>query len=109
MDEQVRVNHLPTDIANISDKPANQSHTTVKVEKAVQIAWNPTSDQDLKAQAFDFLNQLRSDPSGGQVCLTLFTAFPKREEVVRHFALDMVGNSIQNSQLDAQSLGYVKN
>ncbi|KAI9777948.1 MAG: pre-tRNA nuclear export protein [Geoglossum umbratile] len=80
-----------------------------QVEKAVQIAWSPTSDQDLKAQAFDFLNQLRSDPSGGQVCLTLFTAFPKREEIVRHFALDMVGNSIQNEQLDAQSLGYVKN
>jgi exportin-T len=109
MDELVRMNHLPTDIANISVRPANKNYLTVKVEKAVQIAWNPTSDQDLKAQAFDFLNQLRSDPSGGQVCLTLFTTFPKREEIVRHFALDMVSNSIQNSQLDAQSLGYVKN
>ncbi|KAH0557174.1 hypothetical protein GP486_005038, partial [Trichoglossum hirsutum] len=79
-----------------------------QVEKAVQIAWNPASGRDLTAQAFDFLNQLRSDPSSWQVCLALFTAIPKRTDVVRHFALDMVSNSIQNEQLDVQSLGYVK-
>ncbi|KAI9849625.1 MAG: pre-tRNA nuclear export protein [Sclerophora amabilis] len=79
-----------------------------QIENAVEIAWNPTSDQYLKGQAFDFLNGLRSDPSGWQVCLSLATRTSKPSEVVRHVALEIVNNTIQNQQLDEQKLGFVK-
>src|ERR1700733_4494547 len=79
-----------------------------QVENAIEIAWNPTSDQNLKAQAFDFLNQLRSDASGRQACVTLFTKTPKASEVVRLVCLDVVNNAIQTLQLDAQSLSHLK-
>jgi len=80
-----------------------------QVENAIEIAWNPTSDQNLKAQAFNFLNQLRSDASGRQACLTLFTRTPKSSEVVRLVSLDVVNNAIQTQQLDIQTLGHLKN
>ncbi|KAG4424938.1 pre-tRNA nuclear export protein [Cadophora malorum] len=79
-----------------------------QVESAIEIAWNPASDQTLKAQAFDFLNQLRTDASGRQACVALFTRTPKCSEVVRLVSLDVVNNAIQTQQLDAQSLGYIK-
>jgi len=79
-----------------------------QVENAIEIAWNPSSDQNLKAQAFDFLNQLRSDAQGRQACVTLFTRSPKCSEVVRLVSLDVVNNSIQTQQLDAGSLTHLK-
>ncbi|KAL5326795.1 hypothetical protein ACEPPN_004484 [Leptodophora sp. 'Broadleaf-Isolate-01'] len=79
-----------------------------QVENAIEIAWNPASDQTLKAQAFDFLNQLRTDASGRQACVTLFTRTPKCSDVVRLVSLDVVNNAIQTQQLDAQSLNYIK-
>ena len=80
----------------------------MQVENAIEIAWNPTSDQSLKAQAFDFLNRLRSDPSGREACLTLFTKSPKASEVVRLVSLDVINNAIQTQQLDGQSLSHLK-
>jgi exportin-T len=79
-----------------------------QVENAIEIAWNPTSDQGLKSQAFDFLNQLRSDASGRQACVTLFTRTPKCSEVVRLVSLDVINNAIQTQQLDLQSLNHLK-
>ncbi|KUJ21036.1 Exportin-T [Mollisia scopiformis] len=79
-----------------------------QVENAIEIAWNPASDQSLKAQAFEFLNQLRSDPSGQQACISLFTRNPKCSDVVRLVCLDVVNNAIQTQQLDNQSLSHVK-
>ncbi|KAH7360677.1 Exportin-T [Rhexocercosporidium sp. MPI-PUGE-AT-0058] len=79
-----------------------------QVENAIEIAWNPASDQALKAQAFDFLNQLRTDASGRQACVTLFTRIPKCADVVRLVSLDVVNNAIQTQQLDPQSLNYIK-
>ncbi|KAI9817832.1 MAG: pre-tRNA nuclear export protein [Pycnora praestabilis] len=79
-----------------------------QVENAIEIAWNPTSDQNLKAQAFGFLNQLRSDSSGWQVCLSLFTRSPKPSDIVRHVALEVVNNAVQTRQLDPQSLSFIK-
>ncbi|KAG4435852.1 pre-tRNA nuclear export protein [Cadophora sp. M221] len=79
-----------------------------QVENAIEIAWNPASDQTLKAQAFDFLNQLRTDASGRQACVALFTRTPKCSDVVRLVSLDVVNNAIQTQQLDAQSLNYIK-
>ncbi|KAF9894893.1 pre-tRNA nuclear export protein [Aspergillus nanangensis] len=79
-----------------------------QVANAIEIAWNPSSDQALKAQAFDYLNQLRSDPSGWPVCLALFTKSPPASEIVRHFSLDVVNSAAQGGLIDPQALGYVR-
>lgn len=80
-----------------------------QVENAIEIAWNPTSAQALKAQAFEFLNQLRTDPSGRQACVTLFTrTAPKCSEVVRLVSLDVLNNAVQTQQIDPQTLSQIK-
>lgn len=78
------------------------------MENAIEIAFNPQTDQNLKSQAYTFLNQLREDPQGWQVCLTLFTRDPSPQEVVRHVCLEVVNNAVQTQRLDEQSLGFVK-
>ncbi|KZF25065.1 Xpo1-domain-containing protein [Xylona heveae TC161] len=79
-----------------------------QVENAIEIGFNPAADQNLKRQAFDFLGQLRSESSGWQVCLSLFTRTPRSSEVVRLVSLELVNNAIQIQQLDTQSLAFVK-
>ncbi|KAI7215814.1 Xpo1-domain-containing protein [Hortaea werneckii] len=79
-----------------------------QVEQAIEIAFDPRTEQQLKAQAYDFLNRLRVDPNGWQVCLTLFTRTPSPSEVVRLVCLEIVNNAVQTAQLDHQSLLYVK-
>ncbi|KAF1815712.1 karyopherin-beta [Eremomyces bilateralis CBS 781.70] len=79
-----------------------------QIENAVQIAWNPAADPNLKTQAINFLNQIRSDPSAGQYCLTLFVRSPKAEEIVRHFCLEVINNAIQSPQVDKQTLEYIR-
>ena len=81
-----------------------------QVANAVEIAWNPSSDHALKVQAFDYLNQLRSDPTGWQICLSVFTKTdPPYSEVVRHVALEIVNNSaVQASLIDLQTLEIIK-
>ena len=81
-----------------------------QVANAVEIAWNPSSDQSLKAQAFDYLNQLRSDPAGWQICLSIFTKTdPPYSEVVRHVALEIVNSSAaQAGLIDLQALSVIK-
>ncbi|KAL2859678.1 Exportin-T [Aspergillus pseudodeflectus] len=79
-----------------------------QVANAIEIAGNPTSDPTLKAQAFDYLNQLRSDPSGWQVCLSLFTKDPPQSHIVRHVSLEVVNSAAQVGLIDLQSLGYVR-
>jgi exportin-T len=75
-----------------------------QVQNAIEIAWDPKSDQNLKAQAFEFLNQLRTDPNGWQVCLTLVTRPGKSSEVVRLVSLDVLNNVVQTEVLNLQSL-----
>ncbi|KAI9804880.1 MAG: hypothetical protein M1825_001249 [Sarcosagium campestre] len=79
-----------------------------QVEQAIEIAWNPTHDQNLQRQAVDFLESLRSEGTGWQVCLALFTRLPKASEVVRHVSLEIVNHSIQSNRLDTQGLTYVR-
>ncbi|KAL2866238.1 Ran GTPase-binding protein LOS1 [Aspergillus lucknowensis] len=79
-----------------------------QVANAIEIAGNPTSDAALKAQAFDYLNQLRSDPSGWQVCLSLFTKDPPQSHIVRHVSLEVVNSAAQAGLIDLQALGYVR-
>ncbi|KAI0402738.1 Exportin-T [Xylaria palmicola] len=75
-----------------------------QIENAIEIAWNPNSDQNLKGQAFEYLQQLRLDPQGWQVCATLFTRPQRPSEVVRLVALEVVNAAIQAQSLDYQSL-----
>ena len=79
-----------------------------QVENAIEIAWNPSSDQTLKSQAFNFINELRSNPQGWQICLSLAMRAPKLSDVVRHVSLDVVNNAIQTRQIDVQALVYVR-
>ncbi|OQE15097.1 hypothetical protein PENSTE_c030G06262 [Penicillium steckii] len=79
-----------------------------QVANAIEIAWNPLSDQALKSQAFDYLNQLRSDPSGWQVCLSLFIKSPPQPEIVRHTSLEIVNSAAQAGVIDLASLVIVK-
>jgi exportin-T len=72
------------------------------------LAWNPSSDQNLQQQAFNFLNQLRADPQAWQVCATLFTRFPKRSDVVRLVCLDVLNNVVHTRNLDQPSLISLK-
>lgn len=79
-----------------------------QIESAVQIAWDPASDQNLKAQAFDFLNQLRGEPQGWQACASLFARTPRSSEVVRMVCLEVVNYAVHTQGLDGPSLAYLK-
>ncbi|KAK7402903.1 pre-tRNA nuclear export protein [Neonectria punicea] len=80
----------------------------VQVQNAVEILSNPTSDQSLKEQAFEYLNQLRTDPQGWQPCTTLFAQTPRSSEVVRLVCLEVVNYAVHTQGLDPASLGFLK-
>ena len=79
-----------------------------QVESAITLAWEPSTDQNLKSQAFDFLNQVRADDNGWQVCLGLFTRHPPPSEVVRVVSLDIVNNVVQTLRLGTYDLQMVR-
>ncbi|GAM83396.1 hypothetical protein ANO11243_013840 [Dothideomycetidae sp. 11243] len=79
-----------------------------QVESAIEVAFSPTADPNLKSQAYTFLEQLRSDASGWQVCLALFVRSPPPSEVVRHVSLEVVNNAVQSQKVDQQGLEYAK-
>lgn len=78
------------------------------MENAIEIAFNPGSDQNTKSQALEFLNQIRTQPQGWQVCLFFVVRDPRPSEVVRHVALDIVNESIRVGRLDAPNLAFVR-
>ena len=83
--------------------------TALQIENAVEIAWNPSSEQSLKVQAYDYLNQIRSGPHAWQPCLNLFVReTPRSSEVVRLVCLEVVNSAIHTQGLDAASLTYLK-
>ncbi|KAK3356964.1 armadillo-type protein [Lasiosphaeria hispida] len=79
-----------------------------QIESAIEIAWNPSSEQSLKTQAFEFLNQLRSDPQGWQICTNLFTRDPKPSDIVRLVSLEIINNAVHSESLDGPSLIYLR-
>ncbi|KAH6687421.1 armadillo-type protein [Plectosphaerella plurivora] len=79
-----------------------------QIENAVEIAWNPTSDPNIKTQAFEFLNQLRGNPQGWQACAALFARTPRSSEVVRMVCLEVVNYAVHTQGLDGPSLAYLK-
>jgi exportin-T len=80
----------------------------VQVENAIQIAFDPTSSQQLRGQAVEYLERLRSEGSAWQASLTLFTRDPRPSDIIRHTSLDLVNNAVQEHRLDEQSLAYIK-
>ncbi|PHH76108.1 hypothetical protein CDD82_4131 [Ophiocordyceps australis] len=79
-----------------------------QVENAVNILSNPGADQGLQLQAFDFLNQLRADPTGWQTCTQLFSRSTAASEVARMVCLEVVNYAVHTQGLDAESLAYLK-
>ncbi|SPO01161.1 related to exportin T (tRNA exportin) [Cephalotrichum gorgonifer] len=80
-----------------------------EIENAVEIAWNPSSEQSLKLQAYEYLNQIRSGPHAWQPCLNLFVRqSPRASEVVRMVCLEVVNAVIHSQGLDTASLTYIK-
>ncbi|KAM5366705.1 hypothetical protein ACJZ2D_010381 [Fusarium nematophilum] len=79
-----------------------------QVENAIEILSNPTSDHSIKEQAFEYLNQLRTDPQGWQACTTLFARTPRTSEVVRIVCLDAVNYAVHTQGLDGPSLAFLK-
>ncbi|KAL8329411.1 hypothetical protein RB597_004922 [Gaeumannomyces tritici] len=79
-----------------------------QIENAIRVAWDPQAEASLKAQAFEFLTQLRSDPQAWQVCITLFTRWPRASDVVRLVSLEIVNQAVQTGALDSQSLLFLK-
>ncbi|UKZ77365.1 pre-tRNA nuclear export protein [Trichoderma virens FT-333] len=78
------------------------------VENAVEILSNPASDPSVKEQAFEYLNQLRSDPQGWQACTNLFSRIPRTSEVVRMVCLEVVNFAVHTQGLDGESLAFLK-
>ncbi|KAH6620398.1 Exportin-T [Boeremia exigua] len=79
-----------------------------QVENAIQIASDPTSNQQLRGQAIEYLNQLRAEGTAWQASLALFTRDPRASDIIRHTSLDLVNNAVQEHRLDEQSLAYIK-
>ncbi|QIW97564.1 hypothetical protein AMS68_003082 [Peltaster fructicola] len=79
-----------------------------QVENAIELAFSPTTDQNLKVQAYDFLNQVRQDLDGWRVSLALFARQPPPSEVVRLVSLEVVNNAVQTRNLAQQDLVHTK-
>ena len=94
----------------LHDHPAKLTRVPAQIVSAVQIAFdqNPATDQNLKRQAFDFVNQLRAEPSAWQPCLNVFTKIPRYHDVVRFFALEIVNKAVEGGAPDAQGTNTVK-
>ncbi|KAJ4292197.1 pre-tRNA nuclear export protein [Collariella sp. IMI 366227] len=79
-----------------------------QIQNAIEIGWNHTSDQALKGQAFEFLNQLSTNPEAWHACTSLFTRTPRASEVVRLVSLEILNNAIQSQAVDVANLGFLK-
>ena len=75
---------------------------------AIEIAYSPSSSQDLKQQAFDYVNAVRTNPSGWHPCLNIFTHDPPHSETIRFFCLEIVNHAVSSGRLDVGSLTVVK-
>ncbi|KAJ3412382.1 pre-tRNA nuclear export protein [Chytridiales sp. JEL 0842] len=57
------------------------------LERAILVALDPTANPELKAEATAYYEQIRADPQGWKLCLSLFLASPKRVPEARFIAL----------------------
>ncbi|KAF2399457.1 Xpo1-domain-containing protein [Trichodelitschia bisporula] len=80
-----------------------------QVESAIEISYDyQQNNYNIRAQALEFITQLRTDPSAWQVCLTLFTRQPPAKDTVRHFCLDVINIPLQSPGSDEGSCIYIR-
>ena len=79
-----------------------------QVEKAISIAYDYRSDQNLRSEALLFVNQLRTNTGAWQVCLPLFTKSPPADEPARVFSLEVVNIALNSNDVDMPALNYIK-
>lgn len=91
-----------------ADSKLTSAALALQVEKAIEIAFDPSADPTLNSQALDFIAQLPSDPQSWRVCLTLFVREPRCSEVVRHTCLDVLNNAIRSGSLGVQTLNAIR-
>lgn len=94
--------------SNLTKTQTTMLTSTHQIENAIEILSNPRSDHALKEQAFEYVNQLKSDPQGWQACTNLFSRTPRTSEVVRLVCLEVVNFAVHNQGLDAASLSFLK-
>ena len=76
--------------------------------QAILIASEPKAAQHLKIPAFEFVNNLRQEPTAWLPCLGIFTHLPRHPDIVRIFSLEIVNSAIRAGIVDQQNLGVVK-
>ncbi|OAP63802.1 hypothetical protein AYL99_03029 [Fonsecaea erecta] len=79
-----------------------------QIISAIQIAYDPSADPALKRQAFDYVNQLRQEPSAWQPCLAISLQVPRQPMVIRVYCLDIVNNAVQGGLVDQQGLKTIE-
>ena len=109
MDEQTSI-QVCLNFQEVSVKNHRKRLTVLwsQVEQAIQAAFDPRTSQDIRAQALDFVNRVRTDPQGWRVCLFLALREPRAQEVIRHVCLDTVNHAMQSHQLSEEDFGIVR-
>src|SRR5258705_140655 len=81
---------------------------STQIISAIQIAYDHSADPTLKRQAFDYVNQLRQEPSAWQPSLAISLQVPTQPMVIRVFCLEIVNNAVQGGLVDQQGLKTIK-
>ncbi|ETI26335.1 hypothetical protein G647_03112 [Cladophialophora carrionii CBS 160.54] len=79
-----------------------------QIISAIEIAYDPAADPTLKRQAFEYVNQLRQEPSAWQPCLAISLQVPRQAMVIRVFCLEIVNNAVQGGLVDQAGLKTIK-
>jgi len=66
------------------------------LEAAVQCALSSSTNAEMKAQATQYCEQIKSSNEGWQLCLNLFIKTPQSTPEVRYFALQVVEETIRS-------------
>ena len=81
----------------------------MQIISAILIAWDSSADQNLKRQAFEFVNRIRTEPTScWQPCLDIFAKLPREAEVVRLFSLEIVNAAVQGGTLGNEEINHVQ-
>jgi exportin-T len=80
------------------------------LEAAVQCALSSSTNAEMKAQATQYCEQIKSSNDGWQLCLNLFIKTPPSTPEVRYFALQVVEETVRNrtSILDKTQQDLIK-
>jgi len=80
-----------------------------QIQSIIELAFNHTTDRNLRSQANDYLSNLRADDNGWRPCLDVFVrAQPVPPEVVRVVCVEVVNHALQSHALGWDSLEYIR-